>query len=153
MKTVTGDLVKLALAGEYDLVMQGCNCLNQMGKGLALQLKKTWKEVYKADLATTAGDWNKLGTYSKAVVDVNGKPLTVLNCYTQYTYNSRTEDVLVNYAAVQRVLNQVKQEYSGMKMAMPLLGCGLAGGDWNVVSQLVENTLAGEDLTLVLLPK
>ena len=150
MKTVTGDLVQLALQGEYDLLMQGCNCLNQMGRGLALTLKKTWPEVYQADLATTAGDWNKLGTYSKAVVDVDGKPLVVLNCYTQYLYNG--EGVLVNYAAVKRCMNQVKQEYSGLKMAMPLLGCGLAKGDWKVVEKLVDNALAGEDLTLVLLP-
>ena len=151
MKIVAGNLVTLALAGNYDLIMQGCNCMNQMGKGIALTIKNTWPEVYQADLATVKGDKTKLGTYTKAVVDINGKPLVVVNCYTQYNYNY--EGVLVDYTAVQQVMTKIKQDYSGLKMAMPLIGAGLAKGDWRILSPIIETALEGEDLTLVVLPQ
>ena len=151
MKIVAGNLVTLALAGNYDLIMQGCNCMNQMGKGIALTIKNTWPEVYQADLATVKGDKTKLGTYTKAVVDINGKPLVVVNCYTQYNYNY--EGVLVDYTAVQQVMTKIKQDYSGLKMAMPLIGAGLAKGDWSILSPIIETALEGEDLTLVVLPQ
>ena len=151
MKIVAGNLVTLALAGNYDLIMQGCNCMNQMGRGIALTIKNTWPEVYQADLATVKGDKTKLGTYTKAVVDINGKPLVVVNCYTQYNYNY--EGVLVDYTAVQQVMTKIKQDYSGLKMAMPLIGAGLAKGDWSILSPIIETALEGEDLTLVVLPQ
>ena len=151
MKIVAGHLVKLALAGNYDLIMQGCNCMNQMGRGIALTIKNTWPDVYQADLATDKGDRTKLGTYSKAVVDINGKPLVVVNCYTQYHYTG--PGVLVDYTAVGAVMDTIKQDFSGLKMAMPLIGAGLARGDWSILSPIIETALEGEDLTLVVLPQ
>jgi O-acetyl-ADP-ribose deacetylase (regulator of RNase III) len=38
MKTVTGDLLALALCGEFDVIVQGCNCFCQMGAGIALSI-------------------------------------------------------------------------------------------------------------------
>ena len=36
MKTVKGDLIKLALEGKFDLITHGCNSQCVMGKGIAL---------------------------------------------------------------------------------------------------------------------
>ena len=35
MRTVTGDLITLALEGEFDVIIHGCNCYNTMGAGIA----------------------------------------------------------------------------------------------------------------------
>ena len=121
-----------------------------MGKGIALTIKKTWPEAYAADLTTKKGDLYKLGSYSTATVDVNGKPLTIVNAYTQYLYNG--PGVLLNYAALTLVLQRVKAQYSGKKIGLPRIGCTLAKGDWNLVQQIIETELAGEDVTIVLLP-
>jgi O-acetyl-ADP-ribose deacetylase (regulator of RNase III) len=40
MKTVVGDLIQLALNGEFDVIIHGCNCQCVMGKGIALSVKK-----------------------------------------------------------------------------------------------------------------
>jgi O-acetyl-ADP-ribose deacetylase (regulator of RNase III) len=146
MKLVQGDMVQMAATGEYDVVLQGCNCMCQMGKGVALYLKNKWKEVYEADLQTVKGDASKLGSYTSATVDVNGKPVTIVNGYTQYDYSNK--EVMVNYYAIMSVLTKVKNEYSGKKILMSKIGCGLAQGDWNVVAKMVNDVLANEDVTV-----
>jgi len=38
-------------------------------------------------------------------------------------------------------------------MAYPAIGAGLAGGNWEVISQIIEEELDGEDHTLVVYEK
>jgi O-acetyl-ADP-ribose deacetylase (regulator of RNase III) len=151
MKQVTGDLIKLALAGEFDVIVQGCNCMNQMGKGIALTIKNTWPEVYAADCRTIKGDINKLGTITTATVVVaNSRVLTVVNAYTQYIYNG--PGVLSSVEAIAAAMLLVKQQYSGKKIGIPMIGAGLAKGNWAVISAAIDEVMQGEDLTLVVLP-
>jgi len=84
MKTIKGDLIKLALDGEFNVILHGCNCFNTMGKGLALNIKKTFPEAFKSDQNTIKGDRNKLGTYSCA----SSRGIIIVNCYTQYYYGT-----------------------------------------------------------------
>ena len=39
----------------------------------------------------------------------------------------------------------------GKGIAYPKIGAGLAGGDWNTISAIIDEELEGEDHTLVLL--
>ena len=57
-----------------------------MGAGIALAIKTTFPEAYKADLKTTKGDREKLGHYSSATVEREGHQITIVNAYTQYHY-------------------------------------------------------------------
>lgn len=124
-----------------------------MGKGIALTIKKQWPEAYLADLATTKGDPNKLGGISTATVLVQDKPLVIVNAYTQYLYNNGgAEDVLANYEAIEAALLKVKQLYSGKRIALPLIGAGLAKGDWNLIYQIITKVLDNENVTVVKLP-
>ena len=66
MKTIKGDLVKLAIKGEFDLIIHGCNCFCTMGAGIAKTIKQKFPEAYEADLKTEKGDKAKLGTISWA---------------------------------------------------------------------------------------
>ena len=82
MKITKGDLIKLALDGEFDVIVHGCNCFCTMGAGIAKQIKNSFPIAYAADLETNKGDRSKLGTCSVAVVN----DLTVVNAYTQYSW-------------------------------------------------------------------
>jgi O-acetyl-ADP-ribose deacetylase (regulator of RNase III) len=150
-KTLTGDLIQLGLDGYFDVILQGCNCFNQMGKGLGLTMKQKLPEVYEVDCQTVKGDKNKLGTIS--YVTLSNTPLTVVNCYTQYQYNSKTVDVLTEYWTIEPCLTKVKELFTGKKIGYPMIGCGLGGGDWNTVYTIIKDTLQGEDHTLVLYNK
>ena len=39
MKTIKGDLIKLAQDGEFDVIVHGCNCMCTMSAGIAKQIK------------------------------------------------------------------------------------------------------------------
>lgn len=86
MQKTKGDLIKLALNGEFDVIVHGCNCFCTMGKGIALTIKNVFPEAYQADLKTNKGDKQKLGKYSYAKLQRNGYQITVINAYTQYHY-------------------------------------------------------------------
>jgi O-acetyl-ADP-ribose deacetylase (regulator of RNase III) len=60
MKIVNGDLIELAKKGEFDVIVQGCNCQCRMGRGIALTIKQQFPEALAADYETTVGDQSKL---------------------------------------------------------------------------------------------
>lgn len=41
-KEIKGDLIKLALEGEFDVIAHGCNCFCTMGAGIAVAMKNTF---------------------------------------------------------------------------------------------------------------
>ena len=147
MKTIEGDLIKLAIQGEFDVIIHGCNCFCTMGAGIAKGIKTEFPEAFKADANTEKGSKEKLGTYSSATVSRNGHEITIINAYTQHHWRGR--GIKADYDAIQKVFASVKQSHSGKRIGYPLIGAGLAGGDWSVISNIISSQLAGENHTLV----
>lgn len=147
MKIVRGDLLKLALDGEFDVIIHGCNCHCTMGAGIAKAIRSTFPEAYAADRKTIKGDKNKLGTFSFATVERNGCEITIVNGYTQFHW--RGPGMLADYDAIRSVMRTVKSRLLGKRIGYPKIGAGLAKGDWNVISQIIGEELDGEDHTLV----
>lgn len=149
MRTVDGDLLQLAASGEFDVIVHGCNCFNTMGAGIAKLIKDRFPEAYDADLQTEKGSRDKLGTISTATVDCDGHALTIVNAYTQYNFR-RVEGVMnADYDAIRESFRVIKTQFGGQRIGYPLIGAGLAGGDWGVISKIIDEELAGEDHTLV----
>lgn len=151
MKETPGDLLALAAAGEFDVIVHGCNCFCAMGAGIAKQIARTFPAAAAADLATAKGDRAKLGSLTTAAVAcAGGHELVVVNGYTQYgTRRAPNSPFAVDYGAVRDVFRKVKEDYAGMRIAFPLIGAGLAGGDWNTIAAIIDEELQGEDATLV----
>ena len=147
MQVIRGDLIKYALAGEFDVIIHGCNCFNVMGAGVAKAIKKAFPQAHRADAETVKGSKDKLGSFTKATCSVKGHNLTVINAYTQFDY--RGPYPRVDYRAVEDVFCKIGSEYAGFKIGYPKIGCGLAGGDWAVVSQIIDRYLSKCDHTLV----
>ena len=113
-----------------------------MGAGIALSIKNKWPQVYEADLKTVKGDINKLGSYTYCVVPET----TVINAYTQYDYKGRKP---VDYDAIRGVMQEMKSDFAGKSFGIPLIGAGLAGGDWEVIEAIIAEELVDEDVTIV----
>lgn len=148
MEVVEGDLIQLALQGQFDVIVHGCNCFCTMGAGIAKGIKAHFPEAYQADLATEKGSAQKLGSYSSATVDVGGSALTVVNAYTQRHWRGR--GVKADYEAIKEVFGAIKRDFSGLRIAYPKIGAGLAGGDWDTIAAMIEQQLQGENHTLVI---
>lgn len=147
MKVIKGDLIALALDGQFDVIVHGCNCQCAMGAGIALTIKNIFPEAYEADLQTRKGDASKLGTFTQATVHRNAHSVTIVNGYTQDHYRGR--GVLANYDAIRSVFAGVARDFPNARIGYPLIGAGLAKGDWSVISTIIDTELAGMDHTLV----
>ncbi len=150
MKKKQGDLIQMAKNGEFDVILHGCNCMCEMGAGIAKAIRENFPEAYQEDQKTEPGDRSKLGTCTYATCKVNDHQVDVVNAYTQFDYKKQKQDeVLVDYEAVRSCLRWIKQNYSGQRIGLPKIGAGLAGGDWERISQIIDEELGDEDITLV----
>lgn len=147
MKTRQGDLIQLALAGEFDVIVHGCNCHCQMGRGIALTIKQLLPEAYVADCQTPKSDKSKLGTISTAEIKRSKTQFVVVNAYTQFDWDG--EGVKADYHAIRQVMKAIKTAFLGKRIGYPKIGAGLAGGDWAVIYPIICEELAGEDHTYV----
>ncbi len=147
MKIVQGDLIKLALAGEFDVIVHGCNCFCTMGAGIAKMIKQKFPAAYQADLSTAKGKKIKLGQISYATVELAASKLIVVNGYTQYNWSGR--GVKADYLAIRQVFKAIKDNFSGLRIGYPAIGAGLAGGDWSIIAEIIETELAEENHTFV----
>ena len=111
-----GNLLDLAEAGEFDVVVQGCNCFNTMGGGIAREIRERYPLVASVDMETVRGDYCKLGTWTECAVS-EGAGFTVINAYTQYTM-SRGEDVF-EYTAFQLILQKLVHFYGDKRIWNP----------------------------------
>jgi O-acetyl-ADP-ribose deacetylase (regulator of RNase III) len=147
MKTVQGDLLHLAMEGAFDVIIHGCNCQCQMGKGIALTIKRQFPEAYAADLATEKGDRRKLGTFSAADVERDGQSFMIVNAYTQFHW--RGDGVKADYDAIRSVMRSIAACFPGRRIGYPKIGAGLAGGDWSIISGIIDEELADLDHTYI----
>jgi O-acetyl-ADP-ribose deacetylase (regulator of RNase III) len=144
-KEVIGDLIKEAKANplKWDVIVHDCNCFSTMGAGIARAIKKEFPEAYDVDKADPRKPKDRLGSISHTLVET---PI-VVNAYTQYDFKGPMN---ASYPAIQSAMKEIKQKFSGKKIAMPLIGAGLAGGDWDFISQIIQKELANEDVTIVI---
>lgn len=150
MQVLEGDLIQLALAGRFDVIVHGANCFCTMGAGIARQIRTTFPEAYRADCETGRGDRDKLGTYSWAAIERRGRRFVVVNAYTQYGFGGPQANV--DYDAVARVMKELRSRFDGKRIGYPMIGAGLGGGDWERIAGIIDGALSGQDHTLVRLP-
>lgn len=193
MKYVKGDLIKLALAGEFDVIAHGCNCFCTMGAGIAPQMASAFgcDEFEKEQLTYTEydddgnefevetnnqGDINKLGTIDwaiqylwfdhpkakdglaiamghRSVGQPNTKEIIVVNAYTQYRYGRNHHDGVHNpfdYEAFTICMRKMNHVFKGKHIGLPMIGAGLAGGDWNKIEQIIKSELKDCIITIVI---
>jgi len=149
MKTIKGDLIQLAKQGMFDVIVHGCNCFCQMGAGIARQVREQCPNAYLADRNTIPGDKSKLGKLSWGGPEKEG--FICVNAYTQYGYSRNKVDV--DYDSVKECFKRIAEQFSDKTIGIPMIGAGLAGGDWNTICAIIEEELEDVDLTLVLYDK
>lgn len=136
-----GNLLNLAEAGEFDIVVQGCNCFNTMGGGIAREIRERYPEVAAVDSETVRGDYNKLGTWTEGYAWFNERGddadnFIIINAYTQY--NMSTGEDVFEYTAFQLILQKLAHEFPGKRIGFPYIGMGLAGGDKDIIMPMLE---------------
>lgn len=128
-----GNLLDMAEAGKFDLVVHGCNCYCAMGAGIARQIRERYPQVAAVDSQTMRGDYLKLGNWT---VGRATDHFQIINAYTQYD-PSTNEDVF-EYTAFQLILQKLVRVYGDKRIGLPYIGMGLAGGDRDIIIPMIE---------------
>lgn len=125
------------------------NCRGAMGAGLALQIRNRWPVVYRRYLGLCyGGDGNKLGTYQEILVEPK---LYIVNLFGQDGYGRSERQT--NYAALATALfsffRDCAQKNQDAIIRLPYgLGCGLAGGDWDTVLDIISDAAKAWNLNV-----
>lgn len=138
LKHDRGNLLDMAEAGQFDIVVQGCNCFNTMGGGIAREIAERYPNAADVDRSTTPGDYDKLGTWTAAAIFApeHQKRFLLVNAYTQYNM-SNGEDVF-EYAAFKLILQKLLHRYGNLRFGFPYIGMGLARGDKEVIMGMLK---------------
>jgi len=143
LRELHGDLIEFALEGEFDAIVHGCNCFCTMGAGIAKQIKTRFPEAFRADIATAKGDRSKLGSYSFA----RSQGLLIINAYIQFDYRGR--GVKADYEAIRKCMTKIASDYPALRIGLPQIGAGLAGGDWPTIQSILSEVFSKTIVTVV----
>jgi O-acetyl-ADP-ribose deacetylase (regulator of RNase III) len=109
------------------------NCKHVMGGGLALQIRGRFPKAYA--MYMDKPDW-KLGDCQLVNVRSGG---WVANLAGQDDFGRGS--VQTDYGSLAMALRTARDfaDANGLTLYLPyMIGCGLAGGDWSIVSELIE---------------
>jgi O-acetyl-ADP-ribose deacetylase (regulator of RNase III) len=123
-------------------ISHGTNAQGVMGSGVAKSIRALYPRCY--DVYREAYD--NAGLHLGQVVVADCGRFVFLNGVTQEFYGGDGK-VYVDYDAMQAVMRTcntlLKLESPTPELAMPLIGAGLAGGDWAIISQIIEEESTG----------
>lgn len=126
------------------IVAHCCNNLGVWGAGFVLALSKRWPqpEASYRNLAKAEVDNIPLGLVQYVCVCDD---ITVANIIGQEGVSIRRGLPPIRYRALANGLALVSHHAIDCRATvhLPRLGCGLAGGRWNIVEALIEETLCG----------
>lgn len=154
-KIIEGNLLDLAEQGEFDVIIHGCNCRNNMGSGIAGQIATRFPEAFDVDKLTINGDYNKMGNYTYIVIPTSdpNKSFILVNLYTQFNpgKNSPGCEQPLDYEALTVGLRKIFRNFGGSypRIGLPWIGCGLARGSQEIVEQIIRKELSEMDVTIV----
>jgi len=161
MKYVHGDLIQGADSGFLNVIAHQTNCFCKGRRGIAPLIFEAYPSAKIADDNTETGDRAKLGTLScgmhifEEVDPDEEEPLLVFNLYGQYHWNQRSKEygtvidaLSSSLRSMRQFLDEKQTTYFGddhlpLRIGFPLIGCGLAGGDWNTVESLINQAFNG----------
>lgn len=156
MKKLTYTTGNLLFNPRVEVVGHQANCQNTFGAGIARSIKEVYEEAYLIDTISAAKKKNVLGSFSAARIPLvdgrlnrhGNKIHTIYNLYGQNLGTDHTKKLFrkTNYEALYSALEAMAStlsEYDGDHPApvvgFPfLMGCGLGGGNWNIVERLIE---------------
>lgn len=127
MRMIDGDILTV----NRGIVVHQVNCQRVMGAGLALQIRKKYPRHYEDYVS-------RIPHLGGLVISQINSELYVIGVYGQERYGKSGRQT--DYAALEKGLKAVKRIAAEKHLPVYVpygIGCGLAGGSWDVVKQIV----------------
>lgn len=131
LKEAQGNL----LQANAEALVNTVNCDGFMGKGIALQFKQAWPDNFKAYAKACESGQVRLGDMFVFATERLINPKYIINFPTKrhWRQNSRLEDIA---SGLQVLIGEV-QARGIRSIAVPPLGCGNGGLDWQKVRPMI----------------
>ena len=161
MKHVIGNIFESGA----DIILHQVNCQGVMGSGIAKQVRELFPEVFHQykllcdcdkkvkdccglSHSTLLGSIQVVYAKEREIDGSREDPQEIVNLFAQdnYGYDGRC---YTDYDALRRCLEKVNKQFAGKRVAIPyLMACHRGGGDWSIVSKMIDETLVDCDVTL-----
>lgn len=141
IEIVKGCLLEAFDKGKVDIIGHVVNCQGVMGSGLAKSIKRKHPEVFEFYTETLSDfdsfDQDPLGHVEWVSLNEDSTR-GVINFYAQRFYG--VGDRHLNYGALSNGFHWlVSHLVEGSTLGLPYkLGCDRAGGDWEIVLEMIE---------------
>lgn len=127
---VNGDL----LASSERVIAHGCNAKGVMRSGIAKAIREQYSQAYNDYYSTYV---KQRGLNLGQVIVTELPERTILNIITQEDYGYYKNVQYVSYGAIKDgILNINQLGYD--RVAFPLIGAGLANGNWKDIAAIIE---------------
>lgn len=125
---VKGDLFG---ASGLDALAHGCNCAGAMGKGIAVEFRKRFPEMYAEYKERCVRGRFNLGD----VFAWTHEPITVFNLGTQKTWRTKADLTAVKTSL--KAMIQLAEQAGVRRVGLPRIGAGLGGLAWQDVRSVL----------------
>lgn len=127
-----------------DIICHQVNCQGVMGSGIAKQVRQRYPWVYGEyrEFCSRYSPDELLGLSLITYIDENKM---VANIFGQkfYGYDGKC---YTDYEAIRTALFDIVEFYPSRIVAIPyLMGCARGGGDWNIVSNIINEVFSDYD--------
>lgn len=128
------------LEADAEALVNTVNCVGHMGKGIALQFKKAFPENFRVYHQACRAKEVQPGRMFVFATGSMVNPKYIINFPTKRHWRgkSRVEDI---QAGLEDLVETVGR-YRIVSLAVPPLGCGLGGLDWDEVRPMIERAFA-----------
>lgn len=137
----------------YGIIGHQVNCLGVMGSGVAASIKKAYPPVFNSyakmcGLIPERRRYQLLGQVQFVTAsEIEGKPLIFANIFSQLDTSCSSRQT--EYGSLHRGLKTIEEKTRGLRLPIHfpyLIGCGAGGGDWNIVSEMIESVFENSDM-------
>ncbi len=128
------------------IIVHGCNMQGVMNSGIAGQIKAIYPQVYNDYI-----NQYKTKQLGDIIITNITNELIIVSGLTQEYYGRNKSIRYVDYKAIENVFIKVNQLAIDTKLPIkyPMIGCGLANGDWDIVSNIINTTIDADNINIV----
>ena len=145
IKYKTGDL----LEASEDIIAHGVNCKGVMGSGVAKLIKDRYPKAY-----FYYWDYHNTDGWKPGMVQFVSQwdQKIIANCATQKAYMPRNV-CHADYDAIREAMGILRDyaKFNNKSVAIPKIGAGLAGGDWDTIEKIINDVFDDMDITVYVL--
>jgi O-acetyl-ADP-ribose deacetylase (regulator of RNase III) len=136
---VEGDL----LASDEFIIAHGCNAQGVMKSGIAKAIRAQYPIAYNEYRAVYEKQGDKLNLGQVIVAETANR--IILNIISQEFYGRDADVVYVSYDGIANAILNINDAFlfgdlpGHNRVAFPMIGAGLANGNWEKISSIIES--------------